>query len=80
MSAPSGRSFDRDHRSAAGGGQHRAVESHADHDVRGDIAVSDPVVVVALTETEDEEEDNRHDEREDHRAPIAGQATKFQSQ
>lgn len=51
-----------------------------DHDVRGDIAVSDPVVVVALTETEDEEEDNRHDEREDHRAPIASQATKFQSQ
>jgi hypothetical protein len=58
--APSPDSCDGDHRAAAGGGEHGAVEAEADHDEGGLVAVADPVGVVAAVEPEREEEDDEH--------------------
>ena len=51
------------------GGHHRAIDRHADHEVRQGL---DPVECLPLLgQPDDEEERSRHDEDEDQRAAIA---------
>src|SRR5215467_1252079 len=80
LPAPALRPFDRHHGATAGRREHRAVERHADHDERGDIAVAGGKIRIRLVQPEQQEEQRRDDEREDHGPTIAQQPANLEQE
>src|SRR5262249_10852060 len=65
------------------GGQHTTVECEADHHFSSYVSVASHagrLTVVWLVQPEEQEEHNRHHDRDDDGAPVAGQAPNFEFQ
>ena len=80
LAAPPGRPFDRDHGAAAGAGEHRSVDRHADHARTRRRCRSRPAGRNRCPTPNSRKNTAGHHEGEDHGAPVAQQPAHLDAQ